>query len=68
MARCSSRTGAWCSSRTVHIGVAPRGLLPWPARFERRFGVVHDGVLDVFEVGHVDEVAAAIRKALAAAR
>jgi hypothetical protein len=51
----------------VHIGVAPRGVLPWPARLERRFGVIHDGVLDVFEVANVDTVVAAVRAALAAA-
>jgi hypothetical protein len=54
-------------SDAMHIGVTPKGFLPWPAKLERRFGIVHDGVLDLFEAGHVDTVVGAIQAALAAA-
>ena len=53
----------------LHVGVAPRRSLPWPTGFRRRFGIVHDEVLDLFEVGNVDMVVGAIRgAALAAAK
>jgi hypothetical protein len=51
----------------MHIGVVPRGVLPWPNMLERRFGIVHDGDLHLFEAGNVDTIVGAIQAALAAA-
>jgi hypothetical protein len=51
----------------LHIGVLPRGVLPWPPMLERRFGIIHDGDLHLFKARDVDEIVAAIQAALAAA-
>jgi hypothetical protein len=67
-----SRTLGWADwecalTDAMHVGVLPRGVLPWPPLLEQRFGIVHDGDLHLFKARNLDTIVAAIQAALAAA-
>jgi hypothetical protein len=68
LSRSAGRAGWECSlTDAVHIGVVPRGVMPWPKMMQRHFGIVHDGDLHLFEAGNADKIVAAIHATLAAA-